>query len=62
MITNEDRAKLKTCILLATGIRMGGMRAYNCIASECFAYWRWTDDSKVKGYCSLGEKPITEEK
>jgi len=58
MKIKENESKMKTCILIVVSAgRVRPNKGDNCIASDCFAYWRWVDESHEQGYCSLGGKP-----
>lgn len=66
MILSEEEAKEKICILLMPeniSLRTPLPRPpriqnlANCIASQCFTYWRWANPEHTLGYCSITGKP-----
>jgi len=61
MVTTEIEALEKICIpLLTGGSRMQPKEPTFCIGSKCFAYWRWGDETHIKGYCAIAGKPEVE--
>jgi len=63
MILPEIEAKEKLCVFFLLGAvdRMHNDRFkedVKCLVSNCMAYWRWENVDHMRGYCSLGGKPI----
>ena len=59
MIIEVNECKNKTCILVLSGMdKLRPNKSSDCLGDKCLAYWRWVDNTRNEGYCSLGSKPI----